>query len=87
MSGNIIKPVISASDILAFLAIVAPRIMALMISAAMLSKRSAPRAAQSPTLSPTRSAIVAGFRGSSSGMSCLRLGVKGWGLRRCVFHG
>jgi len=30
-----------------------PSIMALIISAAILSKRSAPRAAQSPTLSPT----------------------------------
>jgi hypothetical protein len=34
-------------------AIVPPSIIALIISAAMLSKRSAPRAAQSPTLSPT----------------------------------
>lgn len=34
-------------------AIVPPSIMALIISAAMLSKRSAPLAAQSPTLSPT----------------------------------
>ncbi len=32
------------------------------------SKRSAPRPAQSPTLSPTWSAITAGFLGSSSGM-------------------
>jgi hypothetical protein len=30
-----------------------PRIMALMTSAAILSNKSAPRAAQSPTLSPT----------------------------------
>lgn len=44
-----------------FLAMVPPRIMAAMISAAMLSKRSAPLAAQSPTLSPTRSAMTAGF--------------------------
>ena len=34
-------------------AIVPPSIIALIISAAILSKRSAPRAAQSPTLSPT----------------------------------
>ncbi len=45
-----------------------PRIMAPTFSAAVDSKRSAPRPAQSPTLSPTRSAITAGLRGSSSGM-------------------
>ncbi len=45
-----------------------PRIMAPTFSAAVDSKRSAPRPAQSPTLSPTRSAMTAGFRGSSSGM-------------------
>jgi len=61
-----INPVESA--ICAFLAIVAPRIMALMTSAAMDSNRSAPLALQSPTLSPTRSAMTAGFLGSSSGM-------------------
>ena len=44
-----------------FRAMVLPRIMALMTSAAMLSNRSAPLAAQSPTLSPTRSAMTAGF--------------------------
>ena len=32
------------------------------------SKRSAPLPAQSPTLSPTKSAITAGFLGSSSGI-------------------
>ena len=42
--------------------------MAPMFSAAVDSNRSAPRPAQSPTLSPTRSAITAGLRGSSSGM-------------------
>jgi len=47
---------------------VEPRIMAPMFSAAVDSNRSAPRPAQSPTLSPTRSAITAGLRGSSSGM-------------------
>ena len=47
---------------------VAPRIIAPMFSAAVDSKRSAPRPAQSPTLSPTRSAITAGFLGSSSGI-------------------
>ena len=46
----------------------APRIMAPMFSAAVDSNRSAPRPAQSPTLSPTRSAITAGLRGSSSGI-------------------
>jgi len=45
-----------------------PMIMAPIFSAAVDSKRSAPRPAQSPTLSPTRSAITAGFLGSSSGM-------------------
>ncbi len=47
---------------------VAPRIIAPMFSAAVDSNRSAPRPAQSPTLSPTRSAMTAGLRGSSSGM-------------------
>ena len=42
---------------------VAPRIIAPMFSAAVDSKRSAPRPAQSPTLSPTRSAMTAGLRG------------------------
>ena len=37
--------------------------MAPMFSAAVDSKRSAPRPAQSPTLSPTRSAITAGVAG------------------------
>ena len=45
-----------------------PRIMAPMFSAAVDSNRSAPRPAQSPTLSPTRSAMTPAFRGSSSGM-------------------
>jgi hypothetical protein len=45
-----------------------PRIIAPMFSAAVDSNRSAPRPAQSPTLSPTRSAITPAFRGSSSGM-------------------
>ena len=44
------------------------RIMAPMISAAMLSKMSALEPTQSPTMSPTRSAMTAGLRGSSSGM-------------------
>ena len=42
--------------------------MAPTFSAAVDSKRSAPLPAQSPTLSPTRSAITAGFLGSSSGI-------------------
>src|SRR5438477_2015097 len=37
-----------------------PRIIAPIFSAAVDSKRSAPRPAQSPTLSPTRSAITGG---------------------------
>src|ERR1017187_6426130 len=45
---------------------VTPRIIAPMFSAAVDSNRSAPRPAQSPTLSPTRSAMTAGLRGSSS---------------------
>ena len=45
-----------------------PRIMAPMFSAAVDSNRSAPRPAQSPTLSPTRSAMTPALRGSSSGM-------------------
>ena len=43
-------------------------IIAPTFSAAVDSKMSAPRPAQSPTLSPTRSAITAGLRGSSSGI-------------------
>lgn len=39
-------------------AIVPPSIIALIISAAMLSNKSAPRAAQSPTLSPTFNAEI-----------------------------
>ena len=55
-----------------FLAMVLPRIMALMTSAAMLSNRSAPLAAQSPTLSPTRSAITAGFlQGTELLLACV----------------
>lgn len=42
--------------------------MALMISALILSNKSAAYPAQSPTLSPTKSAITAGFLGSSSGI-------------------
>ncbi len=37
------------------------------------SYRSAPMPATSPTLSPTLSAMVAGLRGSSSGMPCSTL--------------
>src|ERR1700755_808166 len=47
----------------------APRIMAPTFSAAVDSKMSAPRPAQSPTLSPTRSAMTAGLRGSSFGVA------------------
>jgi len=45
-----------------------PKIIAEIISAEIDSKRSAHYPAQSPTLSPTRSAITAGFLGSSSGI-------------------
>ena len=45
-----------------------PRTIAPMFSAAVDSNRSAPLPAQSPTLSPTRSAMTAGFLGSSSGI-------------------
>ena len=57
-------------------AIVLPKIMAEITSAEIDSKRSAPRAAQSPTLSPTRSAMTAGLRGSSSGMPASTLPTK-----------
>ena len=43
------------------------------VASAKDPKRSAPMPAMSPTLSPTLSAIVAGLRGSSSGMSCSTL--------------
>lgn len=49
------------------LAMAPPRIIAAMTSAAMDSNRSAPRAAQSPTLSPTKSAITAGFLQAQQG--------------------
>ena len=69
MSGNIMTPMTkSGLTSGTFDAITAPRIMAPMFSAAVDSNRSAPRPAQSPTLSPTRSAMTAGLRGSSSGM-------------------
>ena len=47
---------------------IAANIIAPMFSAAVDSNKSAPRPAQSPTLSPTKSAITAGFLGSSSGI-------------------
>lgn len=47
------KSINHVPSILQRCAIVPPSIIALIISAAILSKRSAPRAAQSPTLSPT----------------------------------
>ena len=71
-SGNIMTPTMPAEKPMpcfsAAAASDAPRIMAPMFSAAVDSNRSAPRPAQSPTLSPTRSAMTAGLRGSSSGM-------------------
>ena len=61
-SGNTIPPIPNTGKS------AMPRIIAPTFSAAVDSKRSAPRPAQSPTLSPTRSAMTAGLRGSSSGM-------------------
>ncbi len=46
----------------------APSIIALSISAEIDSNKSAAYPAQSPTLSPTKSAITAGFLWSSSGI-------------------
>ena len=72
ISGNIMTPMTPAEKpkfaFSAAAASDAPRIIAPMFSAAVDSNRSAPRPAQSPTLSPTRSAMTAGLRGSSSGM-------------------
>ena len=62
-TGNRMKP---AGGRPALPAIEPPSTMAAMISAEMDSKWSAPLLAQSPTLSPTRSATTAGLRGSSS---------------------
>ncbi len=53
---------------LATASIAPPRIAAARIDATLLSKMSAPLPATSPTLSPTSSAIAAGFLGSSSGI-------------------
>ena len=74
--GNTMNPVVVVSGKPTFRAMDPPRIMALMISAAIDSNKSAPRALQSPTLSPTRSAITAGFRGSSSGIPASTLPTK-----------
>ena len=60
----------------AWFAIAPPKIIAARISAEIDSKRSAHYPAQSPTLSPTRSAIVAGFLGSSSGIPLSTLPTK-----------
>ena len=46
----------------------APRNIEARVALAYDSCKSAPMPATSPTLSPTRSAITAAFRGSSSGM-------------------
>ena len=51
----------------------APRAMVARMDPQYDSYKSAPMPATSPTLSPTLSAIVAGLRGSSSGMSCSTL--------------
>ena len=51
------------------LAKLAPKIIAEIISAVIDSNKSAAWPAQSPTLSPTRSAITAGFLSSSYGKS------------------
>jgi len=50
--------------------------MALKISAEMDSNKSAAYPAQSPTLSPTKSAITAGFLASSSGILDSTLPIK-----------
>jgi hypothetical protein len=60
----------------AWLAIAPPRIIADRISALIDSNRSAHYPAQSPTLSPTKSAIVAGFLGSSSGIEFSTLPIR-----------
>lgn len=53
-----------------------PSIMADNISAEMDSNKSAHYPAQSPTLSPTKSAMTAGLRGSSSGMPASTFPIK-----------
>lgn len=67
-NGNKIKPDFVSKSRFALSAIAPPRIIADKISADIDSKRSAHWPAQSPTLSPTRSATTAGFLGSSSGI-------------------
>lgn len=57
-------------------AIAPPNIIAERISADIDSKRSAHCPAQSPTLSPTKSAITAGFLASSSGIPCSTLPIR-----------
>ena len=52
---------------------VSPSVAHAMMEPTKDSKRSAPMPATSPTLSPTLSAMVAGLRGSSSGMPCSTL--------------
>lgn len=62
------NPALVSKSSFAWSAIAPPKIIADIISADIDSNKSAHWPAQSPTLSPTRSAITAGFRGSSSGM-------------------
>lgn len=66
--GKRINPALVEKSKSACSAIAPPKIIAERISAEIDSKRSAHYPAQSPTLSPTKSAITAGFLGSSSGI-------------------
>jgi len=75
-SGNKIKPDLYSKSIPACSAKKPPKIIADIISAEIDSKRSAHYPAQSPTLSPTRSAMTAGFLGSSSGIPTSTLPIK-----------
>lgn len=74
--GKRINPDLVSKSRLAFSAIAPPRIIADRISAEIDSNKSAHWPAQSPTLSPTRSAITAGFLGSSSGIPCSTLPIR-----------
>ena len=74
--GNIIKVVFSSTSNPASLLKLAPNIIALRISAEIDSNKSAAYPAQSPTLSPTRSAMTAGFLASSSGIFDSTLPIK-----------
>lgn len=74
--GNKIKPDLVSKSKLACSANTPPRIIADIISADIDSNKSAHYPAQSPTLSPTKSAITAGFLGSSSGIPASNFPIK-----------